>query len=201
MPRQRAFDLDTTRLAALETFWQRGYHASSIQILLDAMNINRGSLYASFGPKEELFKASLDRYHQSMTAMVIALLDESPSPTQGILAMFEFTLIALPDWQRQRGCLLVNTLAELSETDPSLARHAASLLETVRAALNRALQRARDGGEWQAPQVDTGLAADLLFNFLTGLRVTTRLEADPDRVRQSVKQTLALIGLNTGDPA
>ena len=55
MSRQRAFDLDATRLKALETFWQRGYHASSIQVLLDAMKINRGSLYASFGPKDELF--------------------------------------------------------------------------------------------------------------------------------------------------
>lgn len=201
MSRPRTFDPDTALATALTTFWTQGYSGSSIQVLLDAMQINRGSLYASFGSKDTLFKSALDLYYARITSKVIGLLDSDPSPTHGLYAVFDLTLIALPEVHRRKGCLLVNTVAELSETDPELARHAGDLLGHLREAMKRTLQRAITCGEWQRPDADPIAAADLLFNFITGLRVTSRLHFDPKQIRHSVLQTLALIGLPTRDLA
>lgn len=201
MSRPRSFDPDTALANALTTFWAQGYNGSSIQVLLDAMHINRGSLYASFGSKDALFKSALDLYYARITSMVIGLLDADPSPTHGLYAVFDLTVIALPEVHRRKGCLLVNTVAELSETDPALARHAGDLLDHVHGAMKRTLQRAITCGEWQRPDAEPGAAADLLFNFMTGLRVTSRLHFDPKQIRQSVLQTLSLIGLPTRDLA
>jgi len=47
--RPRQFDRDTALERAMDTFWTKGYGASSVQDLLDAMGINRGSMYDTFG--------------------------------------------------------------------------------------------------------------------------------------------------------
>jgi hypothetical protein len=49
--RPREFDKDRTLQRALELFWSRGYGATSIQDLVDALGVERGSLYGAFGDK------------------------------------------------------------------------------------------------------------------------------------------------------
>lgn len=195
MPRPPAFDTDTALNAALETFWRHGYGGSSVQILLDAMGLNRGSLYNSFGDKQSLFRKAIERYHQQVTYLVVQLLEQSPNPVRGMLAVFELSLIDLPDLERQRGCLLINTVSELSEAEPELARHALALLQDVHAAFARALRRAAEVGLWRQHDADPQQVADLLFNFLTGLRITARFDIDRTQVRAHVVQTFQLLGL------
>ena len=49
-------------MKATGLFWRRGYQATSIPDLLDAMEIGRSSLYAAFGDKRALFLECLDVY-------------------------------------------------------------------------------------------------------------------------------------------
>jgi TetR/AcrR family transcriptional regulator, transcriptional repressor for nem operon len=198
VPRPQAFDSDAALNAALQTFWRCGYNGSSVQSLLDAMGLNRGSLYNSFGDKQSLFCASIERYYQRVTRLVVMLLEQTPHPVQGIVAVFELSLIALPELERRKGCLLVNTAAELAEAEPELARQALLLLRNVRNGFAQALRRADAAGFWSRGGADPELAADLLFNFLTGLRITARFEIEPDQVRANVLQTLHMLGLETG---
>ena len=46
----------------MHVFWAKGYEGASLSNLTRAMRINRPSLYAAFGNKEELFRKVLDRY-------------------------------------------------------------------------------------------------------------------------------------------
>ena len=43
-------------------FWTKGYEGTSLSELTEAMGINRPSLYAAFGNKQELFRKALERY-------------------------------------------------------------------------------------------------------------------------------------------
>jgi TetR/AcrR family transcriptional repressor of nem operon len=47
---------------ALDVFWEKGYNATSMQDLVEAMQINRSSLYNSFGDKHNLFLECLRTY-------------------------------------------------------------------------------------------------------------------------------------------
>src|SRR5246500_1572066 len=60
--RPRAFDPDAALDRAMHVFWAKGYEGASLSNLTRAMQINRPSLYAAFGNKEQLFRRVLDRY-------------------------------------------------------------------------------------------------------------------------------------------
>jgi len=55
MARPIEFDYDSVLENAMQQFWRDGYEASSVQKLLDATGINRGTLYNSFGDKDTFF--------------------------------------------------------------------------------------------------------------------------------------------------
>ena len=60
--RPRAFDADQALETAMRLFWTKGYEGTSLTDLTEAMGINRPSLYAAFGNKEELFRKAFERY-------------------------------------------------------------------------------------------------------------------------------------------
>ncbi len=62
MARPREFDLNQVLEKAMDVFWKQGYHATSISDLTEAMGLLRGSVYAAFGDKHQLFLAALERY-------------------------------------------------------------------------------------------------------------------------------------------
>ena len=80
MARPKAFDRDRTLARALELFQAKGYEATSIQDLVDAMGIGRQSLYDTFGDKEALYREALERYVAEGPRSVLVAL-ESPLPT------------------------------------------------------------------------------------------------------------------------
>jgi len=60
--RPRAFDAEVALERAMHVFWAKGYEGAALSDLTRAMRINRPSLYAAFGNKEQLFRKVLDRY-------------------------------------------------------------------------------------------------------------------------------------------
>jgi AcrR family transcriptional regulator len=62
MGRTRAFDPDEALERAMMVFWAKGYEGTSLSDLTEAMGINRPSLYAAYGNKQELFRKALERY-------------------------------------------------------------------------------------------------------------------------------------------
>jgi AcrR family transcriptional regulator len=62
MGRARAFDADQALESAMIVFWTKGYDGASLSDLTEAMGINRPSLYAAYGNKQELFRKALERY-------------------------------------------------------------------------------------------------------------------------------------------
>src|ERR1700709_867656 len=80
MVRIREFDTDAAIEAALVTFRDTGYEGTSIQALVEATGVGRGSLYAAFGSKDGLSLQALDRYRENYADPLIALLGtEAPA--------------------------------------------------------------------------------------------------------------------------
>src|SRR6478735_11501824 len=85
--RPRAFDPDVALERAMHVFWAKGYEGASLSNLTRAMRINRPSLYAAFGNKEQLFKKVLDRYMDGPAAFFGKAL-AAPKPRDMVEQIF-----------------------------------------------------------------------------------------------------------------
>lgn len=185
MPRPREFDRTEVLDRALELFWHRGYEATSMQDLVDAMGIHRGSLYGTFGDKRALFLAALRRYDEVWISSFVAPLSEAGPVRPAIRRILEEAGCAATDGAR-RGCLAINSAVELAPHDPELARRVGSMFSRVEEVLRRALERGRQAGELSA-EIDPGALARFLLSVLHGLRVLARAGAEPEALRDTVE--------------
>ena len=53
--------------ASIELFAKKGYHATSVQEIVDEANIAKGSFYNYFESKEDLILSMYDYYHALLT--------------------------------------------------------------------------------------------------------------------------------------
>lgn len=60
--RPREFDREKALTAAMLLFWRKGFHATSLRDLGEALDIRMPSLYAAFGSKEALYVEAVDLY-------------------------------------------------------------------------------------------------------------------------------------------
>ena len=86
---------------AMQVFSYKGYEATSMEDLLTAMNLNRGSLYGTFDDKRQLSLKVMDRDCHGFVAEKFSLLDQ-PRPALPTLRRFIHGMIegALADPQR-----------------------------------------------------------------------------------------------------
>lgn len=162
MARPRTFDETTALDAAMNLFWERGYDGTGLADLLDAMEIQRGSLYKAWGSKAGLFRAVLDRYDVLHVAPGVSLLENDAIPgPERIVRLFQVS--------DPRGCLLCSTAAGVAGTDPDVAAWIKDRLDRLRAAFAVAL-RDDDNAE-----NDVVTAADRLMREYIGTRVNQRV--------------------------
>ena len=67
MARPREFDLEVVLSKARILFAKKGYHGTSIDDLVHATGLQRGSIYKAFGSKRNLFEAALREMLSSFT--------------------------------------------------------------------------------------------------------------------------------------
>jgi AcrR family transcriptional regulator len=72
--RPRFFDAEAALDRAVEVFWRQGYEGASLSDLTAAMGINRPSMYAAFGNKDDLFRRAVARYAEINMAYARASL-------------------------------------------------------------------------------------------------------------------------------
>ena len=192
MPWEKQFDTDAALDEAMGAFWARGYAATSIRDLVRCMGINRGSLYATFGDKRQLFIRALHRYDTQYRQAWTDALAESHTPKAAILGAFEAAIAAALDAGPRNGCLLVNTALELSPHDPDIAAIVADALGEMESFFRTMIERGQAAGEIPA-RVDPVDTARALLGLFVGLRVLARSRPEAPLLRALAGQANALI--------
>lgn len=72
--RPREFDPEQVVDTAMKLFWARGFDSVSISEVTAATGVNRRSIYAEFGSKEQLYERALQRYHAGPGGYLLAAL-------------------------------------------------------------------------------------------------------------------------------
>ena len=72
MPRPARHDRQQALDRAVDLFWERGYHATSMKHIEQALDMRPGSLYATFGSKEGLWLACVDLLVETLSSRIDA---------------------------------------------------------------------------------------------------------------------------------
>lgn len=176
----------------MQVFWQKGYEATSMQDLVAAMGINRGSLYATFQDKRQLFLSAIAHYSKTCIDQANARLQAPGAARQAIIDYFYDRVPGGEPPSPCRGCLMTNTIVELSLHDPEVAAYLRQTLLQTEDAFYTALVRARDRAEI-SPEANLRGLARYLTASLQGLQVISKVDPNPHSLRDIVKTILTVL--------
>ena len=191
MVRTKQFDRHAVLDEAMEVFWERGFHATSIQDLVDRLGVNRQSLYDTYGGKDQLFLSALERYREIRAGPLRRLL-ESDRPALDILREFldnSVTSLLNGGW---KGCFLVKTVAEMAGQDPAVTQVCSANVRHMEGTLSGLLLRAQQSGEIVSQHSPLQLAR-FLINTMNGLSVTAKATRDRKVLDDVVNVALAAL--------
>ncbi|BEV08883.1 MULTISPECIES: TetR/AcrR family transcriptional regulator [unclassified Methylophilus] len=104
--RPKMFDNEVILDKALKVFWERGYEGASMAELTSTLGVNKPSLYAAFGNKEELFRQALSKYVSGPASFVRMVMKEPTArkvAEKFLLSSAEF----LTSEAHPKGCMIV----------------------------------------------------------------------------------------------
>ncbi|MBV7535413.1 TetR/AcrR family transcriptional regulator [Duganella sp. sic0402] len=186
--RPRTFDADTALEKAMKVFWEKGYEGSSLPELTEAMGMNRPSMYAVFGNKENLFKLALERYGASHDPLFEAALQQ-PTAREVVEHFLRGNADAQTEEENPHGCLVINGALACSD-DALPIRN--TLIERRAAAEDRLKQRfirASQEGDLP-PNFCAGQMARYVMTVSNGMAVQSAAGATREHLQQVVDQVL-----------
>ncbi len=192
MARTKHFDRDTALEAAMTLFWKRGYHATSVQMLVDATGLSRSSLYASFGDKQVLFLAAIELYLESVNRARIAQMMASESPRDGIEQFFNDMIDFSTGKGKRLGCLLTNSAIEFGRGDGEVQARIFGVFSSVESAFAKTVARGQARKEIATAQSPQAMAR-FLMTLVQGVRVMSQVNPKKAWLRSALAVGLGVI--------
>ena len=192
MARPKAFNEEEVIDKAVEIFWAKGYEATSMQDLIDAMGIQRGSLYGTFGSKQQLFLKSLKRYSVTVVKKLLEILESKPSAIESIELFFAQLVEHLLTAGELRSCLVTNSAIERGLRDEETRQLVLKLLNALEDGFYKTLLRAKENGELST-ELDLKVVANYLTSSMQGLLVMGKVCSERSVLEGINQMTLSIL--------
>lgn len=129
--RQREFDEQEALESAMQVFWKKGFAGASLTDLTVSMGINKPSLYATFGNKEQLFIKATEHYIKTIATPHGEYLYDNQVLKVRLKNYMLSVVRAQCSPDRPKGCFvsLCITESEGGIFPPEAAKHVANLRE------------------------------------------------------------------------
>ncbi|MEO0571902.1 MAG: TetR/AcrR family transcriptional regulator [Bacteroidota bacterium] len=192
MPRVKQFCEEDVLKKAMELFWEKGFHATSMQDLVSHLGINRASLYDTYGGKEELFDAAFKHYRESAVGWLEDVFQSESSIKAGFKRLFSTAIQEAVTDQCRKGCFVVNTTTELvpgnQKIDRTLVEHKAHMEDLFITYIQRGIENGEIPAHKDAQEI--GL---MLFTLYNGIRVVSKVDTDTKKLQKVVDSGLSVL--------
>jgi TetR/AcrR family transcriptional repressor of nem operon len=193
MARPREFDETEVVQAARDLFWLRGFNGTSLDDLTVVTGLGRGSLYAAFNDKRDLFLRALDDYATMVMGQLLADLRDPEKNGRDRLVdhIRSITKLVGAD-TKGRGCLMAKSAAEMGATDKEVAQRVRKWLNAYQRDLAEAIREAQRDRDID-PDVDPDELALLLLALLRGAEALRKGGMPPRAITAVADQAIALL--------
>jgi AcrR family transcriptional regulator len=188
--RPRGFDREAALEAAMFLFWRKGFEATSMNDLCDAMGVRSPSLYAAFGSKEALYLEAVEHYVRTQGPPIWARLAEGTTARAGIENLLLAASERLPKSRAlPAGCMAA--LAAVSDEWPaSIARVVKKVRLDMLSMLRARLENAVANGELPVATDVDGLSRFYLSVY-QGMAIQARDGAAPAELKAVAAAAMA----------
>ena len=180
--------------AAARLIHLRGYNSTSIEDILQATGIGKGTFYYYFASKEKLGFAILE---WQTTRFAERVLRKAFAGGRDPLEQIHAYLDLLLDLARKNGCRggcpFGNLAQELSDTHERFRRRLERTFETWRAFLERTLQQAQEKGHLR-PEADPARLSGFLLAGIEGAILLAKVRKDPGILADCFDELKAHLG-------
>jgi TetR/AcrR family transcriptional regulator, transcriptional repressor for nem operon len=188
MARAKEFDEGEVLDRAIELFRKQGFQVTSFEHITRELGVSRQSLYDTFGDKQSLFCAALQRYrNRGIERLARALSQEGPLRPI-LLGVLESTV----ECSGECGCLLVNSMIEHAPRDGETRAHVAQNAHQVESLLTQRLIKAQQSGD-VSKKKDPVVLARFLYHTMIGLSAAGRAKTEKAVLLQNARLALTVL--------
>ncbi len=192
MARPREFDEQQALARAMEVFWKKGYQNTSLDDLLDAMGIQRGSFYNTFGSKKETYLRAIDRYHEFMFNGGPYTQAVQLEPGLGALAtLCDDYIDSVTGDAEPRGCFFAHVSKEHRGDDPAIQQAIVAGIERMRGIVQRSIEAAQRDGDLSAELSPPDMAL-LFMSVAWGIHVMAEAGIPKADLKKAAAQFFAM---------
>ena len=191
MARQTTFKKEQVLKDATNLFWEKGFHQTSIQDLVDTLGINRASLYNTYQDKYGLFITCYTAYRDQVLTQAENILNEK-NTKKGFQKLFKLLIESLSADTDQKGCFLCNTYTELLPSDNENINQL--LIETENLWTNiilKALKRGVANNEIKKT-INTQETAYSIYASILGVSTLSKITKTPQNIQNNFNTHLKI---------
>lgn len=186
MSKTAKFNREDVIEKATNLYWEKGYHGTSMRNLQTAIDLRPGSIYATFGSKDNLFKEAIHHYAAKTGDLLQDCLDQSATPLTGLKLFIKKLIVDNLDGKPSCMCMIVKSLSELTESDnKELLDEVKKILANVETRLVGIITEAMDAGELDKNKDAIELASYLQIQII-GLRTYARVNNNKEMVNKFI---------------
>jgi TetR/AcrR family transcriptional repressor of nem operon len=141
--------------------WCKGYNGTSVNDIVKAAGIPKGSFYFYFDSKEDFAVKAIEMYFsQQFTPAREVLLNTNVSPKQRLLDFYEYrTKMLKEELNCKMGCLASNLGSEMAEHSERIRKIIIEKEKMVHAQIASVIQEAQDCGEIDSSSAPADIVA------------------------------------------
>ena len=194
MPSPKGYKREEVLDRAIELFRRNGYSATSTADLVEELGMNRKSMYAEFGSKQELFEAALQRYSDINLSRVLAPIEAPDANAQSIKDALLGYASASETKFSGLGCLMANTAVERAALDPGSAKFVDAYLERLTKGFRNALENARADGD-VSDEADLDDLAAFFAMSVVGISALLRAKATSEQMYAASRGATSVLNI------
>jgi TetR/AcrR family transcriptional repressor of nem operon len=186
--RTRQFIIEKTA----PVFNKKGFAGTSLNDILDATGLTKGSIYGNFENKDAVAAASFEYNYEQIASYIKLRFSERDSAIDKLLVYPEThrKILKLPILEG--GCPILNTSMEADDTHPELRSKAINALRQWQGGIEKIIGQGIENGEIK-PQTDAIKFAAILISITEGAIMQAKLTGTTNELDIAMDFLVALI--------